>query len=603
MPKKTSIAWTVFTKEDSSSVRCTICNQVFKYSSNSTNMMKHLISRHPLQLQEKEKERAEENRVPTPQVASSSGASVKLQSVQPNIVESLTKHELYARGTPKREALDTLVARMVVKDIQPFSIVEDVGFKDFVHGLDPKYPLPGRKTLTDRLIPAMMSKESVRLQGDLQDASHITITTDEWTSRATRGYMGVTAHFVDSNFMLQSRLLEIRRITSSTTAENLASELNDVMENWEIRNKVIAIVTDNAANIVAAVNKLGIKHVPCFAHTLNLIVQKAIDESGRLEKIREKVRDVLAYFHRSVKASNALEKELKELPADQGEKKLKLVQEVRTRWNSTYKMLSRYSLIYRHVNRVLSDHSKLNLITTDDEIKDIQESIEALVPFEEATIEMSAEKVATIAKVIPLVRGLKELTRASSHSELGQKLLEHLNKRFMRTEENFIWATATFLDPRFKHHDFATKEAVATTKEMIMSQILPTPAAESTTDADIPPPAKKSKVLKIWESHDARVEMIQKSSVLPSVRPNLEMSKYEKETVLDRGRDPLMWWKTEGSLMPELQKLAKKYLCCPATSTPSERLFSKAGELINQRRANLSDKNVNMVLFLNKNMK
>ena len=85
------------------------------------------------------------------------------------------------------------------------------------------------------------------------------------------------------------------------------------------------------------------------------------------------------------------------------------------------------------------------------------------------------------------------------------------------------------------------------------------------------------------------------------MKPNLEMAKYEKETVLDRKKEPLQWWNNEG-LMPEIQKLARKYLCCPAKSTPSERLFSKAGELINQRRANLSDRNVNMVLLLNKNM-
>ena len=57
-----------------------------------------------------------------------------------------------------------------------------------------------------------------------------------------------------------------------------------------------------------------------------------------------------------------------------------------------------------------------------------------------------------------------------------------------------------------------------------------------------------------------------------------------------------------GETMKELRKLAKKFLTIPATSTPSERLFSKAGELINQRRSMLSDKNINMTLFLNKNI-
>ena len=50
------------------------------------------------------------------------------------------------------------------------------------------------------------------------------------------------------------------------------------------------------------------------------------------------------------------------------------------------------------------------------------------------------------------------------------------------------------------------------------------------------------------------------------------------------------------------QKIAKKYLCIPGTSVPAERVFSKAGELVSMRRSRLKPKNVNMFLFLNKNI-
>ena len=38
-----------------------------------------------------------------------------------------------------------------------------------------------------------------------------------------------------------------------------------------------------------------------------------------------------------------------------------------------------------------------------------------------------------------------------------------------------------------------------------------------------------------------------------------------------------------------------------ANSVPSERLFSRAGELISMRRSTLKAKNVNMMLFLQRN--
>uniref|UniRef100_A0A6P4EHV1 Uncharacterized protein LOC108042390 n=1 Tax=Drosophila rhopaloa TaxID=1041015 RepID=A0A6P4EHV1_DRORH len=70
---------------------------------------------------------------------------------------------------------------------------------------------------------------------------------------------------------------------------------------------------------------------------------------------------------------------------------------------------------------------------------------------------------------------------------------------------------------------------------------------------------------------------------------------------LEETHDPLEYWKQHEQEMPQLAISAKQGLCIPATSTESERMFSKAGLTISDRRASLKPKTVNILLFINKN--
>jgi hypothetical protein len=83
------------------------------------------------------------------------------------------------------------------------------------------------------------------------------------------------------------------------------------------------------------------------------------------------------------------------------------------------------------------------------------------------------------------------------------------------------------------------------------------------------------------------------SSSLVAVNQYLEMP------YLERKEDPLAFWDERKHLMPGLAKMANKYLCIPATSVPSERLFSKAGLVTNDRRNRLNPKKLDQILFLN----
>jgi len=63
--------------------------------------------------------------------------------------------------------------------------------------------------------------------------------------------------------------------------------------------------------------------------------------------------------------------------------------------------------------------------------------------------------------------------------------------------------------------------------------------------------------------------------------------------------NPILYWKKYS--VKELWRIAERYFCVPATSVPSERIFSKAGQIVSARRSSLKPSTVNSLIFLNQN--
>ena len=94
-------------------------------------------------------------------------------------------------------------------------------------------------------------------------------------------------------------------------------------------------MTDNAANIIAAVRLTGWNHFPCFAHTINLVIQ---DSMISVKGLQLRVKALVEYFHRSTVATDKFK--TIQLQMDISVPR-HLVMDVVTRWNSTYFMFER----------------------------------------------------------------------------------------------------------------------------------------------------------------------------------------------------------------------------------------------------------------------
>ena len=80
-----------------------------------------------------------------------------------------------------------------------------------------------------------------------------------------------------------------------------------------------------------------------------------------------------------------------------------------------------------------------------------------------------------------------------------------------------------------------------------------------------------------------------------------EITEYLRIEEIGFSECPFNWWSKNENRFPILSKMARKYLAIPATSTPSERLFSDAGNLMTVRRTSLSPSTFEHLLFLKRN--
>lgn len=361
------------------------------------------------------------------------------------------------------------LSEMIVKDLQPLSIVEDVGFRNFVKTLEPRYKIPSRKTLMEGKLPALYEECSSKVRKALSSVDNVVLTTDMWTSTATEAYLTVSCHIIDENWQMLAYVLETCSVSGQHTADNICSQLTRIAEEWSISEKIQAVVTDNGANMVAAVRKAGWSHYPCFAHTLNLVVKDSLKAHPDILELQKRSSAIVTFFHHSTRAAD----KLKEIQKQQKFPEHKLLQAVETRWNSVFYMWERLLEQKEAVTTVLCLLGKSSLCLNEEQWSVISLSIDALRPFEEATREVSTEKHVSVSKVIPLVSVLLRTASASERqgSKLAAELSAQCHHRFRSIETFYGLAVSTYLDIRFKNLGFRDSANVEPVKARLITEM------------------------------------------------------------------------------------------------------------------------------------
>lgn len=495
---------------------------------------------------------------------------------------------------------------MIAKCGLSLSFTETEGFTRFMKTVTPHYNTPGRNTIT-KLMDSKYELISANLASSFNNIDFFSLTSDVWTDPFTnKSYLSLTCHYLDvDKLTLQTISLGIKKLKCRHTAQYLGQILKDMCTEWNIPDeKILSIVTDNGSNIVSAICEMfgSRRHLPCFAHTLNLVAQRSIETSDRFKQIVTKVKHIVTYFKHSIHASDELRRLQLEREKTEGTC-LTLKQDCPTRWNSTYYMLDRFIELVDIVSQVLLGQSSLEMIT-HEERKVIIDAIKILSPLEQVTVEISGEQYLTCSKVIPLINCLVESLEEQKPVtdvtiELHNKVLHQINYRFgpsSYARTNQFLSIATLLDPRFKKIHFASAmecsfaiNAICRLLKTMYNSNIETTEKSLQNDAD----TSNDDLWNVHEKIKASVILTDDSTSMPT-----ELRQYLNSALLYRTDDPLKYWLKVKDVYPNLYKIATKYFVTVATSVPSERLFSKAGIVISQKRSRLLSERASKLLFL-----
>lgn len=534
------------------------------------------------------------------------------------VATSSAAHEAPRRplcGSEKTK-IDGMLLKLIAKTYLPVSMVEQIDFIEFVQSLNPHYDLPERKIISESLIPSLY-KKCLNDQKEIikHKAKTVCLTTDCWTSIKMNTFIAITAHFINERFQFKSVLLKCSEVKGAHTSQNLAAILSETCTEWEISDKINFCVTDNAANIIGATKILEWNHCGCIAHNLNLVLQNSL---GSINATLKKVKKIVVHFRSSDQAKEQL---IDYQSKVQGSSQpLELIASVPTRWNSTFHMVERFIKLQDAVSATIPNLDVDLPVITSTEWTALRQLSKVLKPFNEATIELSTDKYVCASKAIPVINGLKdvllELKKRSEYCDAIKQVVEcietDLHSRFHELEYKEYLALCTILDPRYKMSMFIAEDAAVQAKLHLVATVLKLIKEEAEPIIEVKKePEETSEIrcdideVNLWRRRNLILEQrTVNSNQDEATLAQKEVDSYLHDEFADSGCDPCQWWLSVGQIKyPHLGEIFKTSCNIVATSVPSERLFSKAGYTLSERRTRLSVRKTEQLVFLNANLK
>ncbi|XP_019733295.1 zinc finger BED domain-containing protein 1-like isoform X3 [Hippocampus comes] len=401
----------------------------------------------------------------------------------------------------------------------------------------------------------------------------------------------------------------------------MTTVLREVLESWELREEMlICVTTDNATNSNSALQLDEWNRLQCFGHRLQLAIESSLktlspQTQTDVQRAVEVCKQVTGTISNSFKRRCDLAKAQVDLdlPIHQ------LKSESPTRWGSRQQMISRFIEQEKAVKQVLREDSKVrHLIPTRQDMKILESVNKALSPLMEFTDAFPGEEYVSVSYVKPVLHLFKQQILKSQDDDspltrtIKEGILNYLHDKYADDATEKLLDMAMLLDPRFKTaYTKAERIDLMKTRAATEIELLVAGGETAATAASTPAPfadeselptAKKAKKSLSSYFKKAAAPNCQSTSKPSRAAVQLELTMYLQTADLDPEEDPRVWWRQHELHFPLVAKLAKKYLCIPATSFPSQQIFGASGNVVTWKRSWLKPERVDQLVFLSVNL-
>lgn len=130
------------------------------------------------------------------------------------------------------------ICDLIILDLQPFSIVEDNGFRSFLKFAFPNFETPCRNTIRNK-IEKIYNEEVSKLIETFKNVKYISLTTDMWTSSNNESFITVTSHFIHQDMLFDAVLENKGFGLANHTSENILIQIETICDKFNIKEKVI----------------------------------------------------------------------------------------------------------------------------------------------------------------------------------------------------------------------------------------------------------------------------------------------------------------------------------------------------------------------------